>query len=483
MVAVFREVRRVLRDDGTVWCNLGDSFGDGKQLQGIPWKVAFALQDDGWILRMDVIWAKGLSFCPSYSGSVMPESVTDRPTKAHEYLFLLTKSPRYYYDADAVREVSSPNTHRRAAVGGEVSLTFKMGEVGSGNRSNPSFQAAMKDLPPGSGRNLRSVWAINPESFSGVHFATFPQALVTPCIKAGTSQKGCCAACGAPWERLVEQNVAPYGPLTPKQSAGLVMGANVRQSRGPGWRERPQSNSQTTGWSPSCECQAVFCPQCCVVIEYINNEEPITTQRRREEGVPVVQGQISRTDAAESVVQSGMRGSLLGEAQEDHDGPNSHDEGLRDAVSAGTPVEKEGRIRDGASRCHGEVAGALFDTGRSSPPPERQKSRQPSEQFEADVEESSRPRDTSQPANPSNVPALPDRVLSQRKCQTCGSHLVLRLPEVQPSVVCDPFCGSGTAGIVALRLGRKFIGIDLSEEYCRMARNRIVGPLFAEETA
>ncbi len=95
MVAVFREVWRVLHDTGTIWVNLGDSFGPGKQLQGIPWRTALALQADGWILRSDIIWAKP---------NPMPESVTDRPTKSHEYIFLMSKQGRYYYDAGAVRE-------------------------------------------------------------------------------------------------------------------------------------------------------------------------------------------------------------------------------------------------------------------------------------------------------------------------------------------------------------------------------------------
>ena len=187
MVEVFREVKRVLRDDGTVWLNLGDSYaGSGKgqmgdrtsaninnkqstnkgsstgglptdyghmkpkDLIGIPWRVAFALQADGWYLRSDIIWAKGVSFCPDYSGSVMPESVTDRPTKSHEYLFLLTKSARYYYDAEAVREDATGC---------------------------------------GESRNLRSVWTINPQPYSEAHFATFPTTLVEPCVKAG-SKKG-----------------------------------------------------------------------------------------------------------------------------------------------------------------------------------------------------------------------------------------------------------------------------------------------------
>ena len=215
MVEVFREVKRVLRDDGTVWLNLGDSYagsgkgqmGNGtsgkninnkqstnkgsvtgglptdyghmkpKDLIGIPWRVAFALQADGWYLRSDIIWAKGVSFRPDYSGSVMPESVTDRPTKSHEYLFLLTKSPRYYYDADAVREAGtstgkpeqSRTQHKRSVIQGDMSKST----LGSNY---------------GASRNLRSVWTINSKPYTEAHFATFPPALVEPCVKAGTKK-------------------------------------------------------------------------------------------------------------------------------------------------------------------------------------------------------------------------------------------------------------------------------------------------------
>jgi DNA modification methylase len=211
MVEVFREVRRVLRDDGTCFLNLGDSYandtkwggasggkhvvalhgktGIGRQkvctglkpkdLVGIPWRLAFALQADGWYLRADIIWAKGLSFCPSYSGSVMPESVTDRPTKGHEYLFLLTKSKSYYYDAEAVRERSSPDMEHRASRGHTRGGTKVATERNDAETLRPEQITA-------AGRNLRSVWAINPEPYSEAHFATFPQALVEPCIKAGT---------------------------------------------------------------------------------------------------------------------------------------------------------------------------------------------------------------------------------------------------------------------------------------------------------
>jgi DNA modification methylase len=215
LVEVFREVRRVLRDDGTLWLNLGDSYAaarggthqpaetlaggrggktddgervnrdrhDGynptrnapaiglkhKDLIGIPWRVAFALQADGWYLRQDIIWHKP---------NPMPESVTDRCTKAHEYLFLLSKSPRYYFDADAIKEASvDPESHkgmRQRSADKREGDPFFATKVGN--------SAAGKTYPT---RNRRSVWTVTTKPFKGAHFATFPPDLIEPCILAG----------------------------------------------------------------------------------------------------------------------------------------------------------------------------------------------------------------------------------------------------------------------------------------------------------
>lgn len=173
MVAVFREVRRVLRDDGTLWLNLGDTYGKDKQLVGIPWRVAFALQSDGWYLRSDIIWAKP---------NPMPESITDRPTKAHEYLFLLTKSPRYYYDADAIREPHTESTLTRV----EYGLKHRHpADVGVGIPPVDVERMGERFANP-AGRNARTVWTIATQPYPGAHFATMPEALVEPCIKAGS---------------------------------------------------------------------------------------------------------------------------------------------------------------------------------------------------------------------------------------------------------------------------------------------------------
>jgi DNA modification methylase len=172
LVGVFREVRRVLADDGTCWIVLGDCFGKGKQLQLMPHRVALALQADGWYLRSNIVWHKP---------NPMPESVRDRPTSAHESVFLLTKRARYYYDADAVKLPASQRTtpQKRPAVtpdGAESRLRNDEGRLGGG-----SVGAA-------DGRvNLRNIWTITPKPYGGAHFATFPPELVERCIKAGSA--------------------------------------------------------------------------------------------------------------------------------------------------------------------------------------------------------------------------------------------------------------------------------------------------------
>ncbi len=207
MVDVFREVWRVLRNDGTLWLNYGDCYntnGQGKNaanfgkarcyptyekgqgrsrtstlkpkdLVGMPWRVAFALQADGWYLRSDIIWAKP---------NPMPESVTDRPTKSHEYLFLMSKAGKYFYDADAVRE-DAEQTHIAERGNGVIRSndlrTF--GLTGPTGRTNPSCTHP-------AGRNLRDVWTIATHAYPGSHFATFPPSLVEPCIKAGCPEDG-----------------------------------------------------------------------------------------------------------------------------------------------------------------------------------------------------------------------------------------------------------------------------------------------------
>jgi DNA modification methylase len=242
MVKVFREVWRVLRDDGIVWLNLGDSYaGSGKagsnpeyqkrhtqfgkvvrketlgkpqsaesiglkpkDLIGIPWQVAFALRADGWWLRRDNIWAKGCSL--NYRGrSTMPNPVKDRPSTSHEYLFLLTKSEKYYYDYYATREKTVDGKWER---------------------------------------NLRSVWVINPGNYKGAHYAVYPEQLVEPCIKA--APEAVCAECGAPLERIIKKRKIKISDS--KRYSGVSMRNDAEDGRS-------RTVVEAIGWKPSCNCE------------------------------------------------------------------------------------------------------------------------------------------------------------------------------------------------------------------------------------
>jgi DNA modification methylase len=311
MVAVFREVWRVLRDDGVIWVNVGDSYatqpGKGnnvpqtkwrsnnypeqaahrskafegiktKDLIGIPWMLAFALRADGWYLRSDNIWHKP---------NPMPESVTDRPTKAHEYLFLLSKRERYFYDNEAVKEAA-------AYPEGPHAPDKIKSPYGQGFTRNSAYSFKRKvneDPPPGQAnqhredredvqysgtRNRRTVWeeledeffqflnwkaqqpgglpdvfkiATEPTPFA--HFATYPRALVEPCIKAGTSERGVCPVCGKPWERVTER--------TPMVLARSERTHEKGRTRSSGTMLEPPI-SITTGWQPTCQHDAAPVP-------------------------------------------------------------------------------------------------------------------------------------------------------------------------------------------------------------------------------
>ena len=275
LVAIFRELKRVLRDDGTIFLNLGDTYsaqrwtGSGKgqpmnkykdghrdlnpekltslpdkNLVGIPWRVAFALQSDGWYLRSDIIWAKK---------NCMPESVTDRPTKAHEYIFLLTKSQRYFYDAIAVKEENADPDRTNYKPGKEAYTKGNVHDDSGREQRNDGF-AAYANGKVCNGRNLRSVWWMATKPYAEAHFATFPPELPEKCIKAGTSEKGCCPKCGKGWERVVEKN----GTYKKRKEIGGIRSGNPDVGhRG----IHPKNTShdlgcqvKTTGFSPACDC-------------------------------------------------------------------------------------------------------------------------------------------------------------------------------------------------------------------------------------
>lgn len=277
MVQVFRECWRVLRDDGTLWVNIGDSYnasgrtGHGtrqgckqgtnrastagqdrcrpsaaslkpKDLCGIPQRLALALQAAGWYWRSEIIWAKP---------NPMPESVTDRPTKAHEQVLLFSKRERYFYDAEAVRE--------EAIYGRMEWNTSAYGKCREADPHDPrpnekgSHFTGITDRA--AGRNLRTVWSIATEPTPFAHFATFPQALVERCIKAGTSAYGVCSACGAPFVREVTSR-----RLLDGEEVGLCAWADPSAPRrmpveGKGhWRYTTERTDH--GFAPSCACIA-----------------------------------------------------------------------------------------------------------------------------------------------------------------------------------------------------------------------------------
>ena len=183
LVEIFGALRRVLRPEGTLWLNLGDKYLNG-QLQGLPWRVALALQADGWVLRSDIIWHKP---------NAMPSAVKNRPTTDHEYIFLLTRSTKdYYYDADAIREPHVTFTNQSRMKGGRKHLGKRGGTPETGkNRGNPNLHDGRWDqaFHP-KGRNKRTVWSMPLSKYRDAHFAVFPESLVEHCVKAGSPPKG-----------------------------------------------------------------------------------------------------------------------------------------------------------------------------------------------------------------------------------------------------------------------------------------------------
>lgn len=326
LVEVFREVRRVMRKDGTLWLNMGDSYagswgaqsrqgengvmagraftgirlsgrqiaaaqkrsGTGslervpagiksKDLVGQPWRLAFALQADGWWLRSDIIWAKP---------NPMPESVKDRPTKAHEYLFLLAPSDDYYYDADAIAEPSESGQPNAPISGWDTSdgpHDVIAHNTGTGDerlkrsRAAPApdgqsrmlkntlaarEQSGSREHPFGLTRNARSVWNIATRAFPEAHFATFPPEIPRRAILAGTSGRGACSSCGAGWVRLVDVEYENPGNRTTNGPRSIE-----RREESPGFAQRLERSATTTGWAPGCDCEGAPAVRPCLVLD------------------------------------------------------------------------------------------------------------------------------------------------------------------------------------------------------------------------
>ncbi len=272
MVEVGRELRRVLRPDGTMWWEHGDSYandgkwggssggkhvmegqtgGEGyrarretglkpKDLTGQPWRVAFALQADGWWLRSANIW---------HRPNPMPESVTDRTTTAHSYVFMFAKSERYFFDAEAVKEGASGRAPGNVA-------PHKHDDGTTRNRT----KAGLLSVGAASSRNLRSVWTIATEPEREAHFAVMASGVARRCIAAGTSERGCCPACGAPWERVVDVAYENPGNRSTNGRRSLE-----RRHETAGFAVRLEKRTSTTGFRPTCACPPADPTQCIVL--------------------------------------------------------------------------------------------------------------------------------------------------------------------------------------------------------------------------
>ncbi len=301
MVAVFREVRRVLRNDGTLWLNMGDTYAANRSTQvpdskstfvgndrpsrvpyglkpkdliGIPWMLAFALRSDGWWLRKDIIWAKP---------NPMPESATDRPTSSHEHIFLLTKRARYFYDAEAVREPIMTSSIQRLTQPKVLTQPGGPKDTGEGHRSHrraltnqaKKLAQQQEDGVQPDGRNMRDVWTITTAPYPEAHFATFPPGIPERCIKAGTSERGCCSACGAPWERIIikgepdlEHQRASGGDaggtyrgqsIKDHDAHGVQNASDVKRRILEGMREKSYD------WQPTCKCEGADVVPCAIL--------------------------------------------------------------------------------------------------------------------------------------------------------------------------------------------------------------------------
>lgn len=420
MVRVFAEVKRVLRDDGVLWLNLGDSYASGgrdtytgfnqrysgtggegsKQdatlegvkdrvkesklpagnLVGIPWRVALALQADGWILRQDIIWHKL---------SPMPESVQNRCTKSHEYIFLLSKQQRYYYDADAIREITGSEVSEEEYEDlldtekdrGEDWYQRQSGRKDTNGTGKKAGEKKSGISHP-NGRNKRSVWSVSLQGYDGAHFATYPIKLITPCVLAGTSAHGSCADCGAPWKRVTEKRAMTRerpNDYTKRKSSGLTGGAYHPDGQSPHSNAREVGNTcsnsvagvevKTIRWEPTCTCYGTF---------------------EKREGIRL--------------------------------GYGSYHDHTQDGVEHG--------LRQGGN-------------------------------------------------GPSSNPGMPTKEFKVNE-MVYESNLPLDEHPVVPCTVLDPFIGSGTSCVVALSHGRRSIGIDLSEAYLRNnAVPRIEGELMS----
>jgi DNA modification methylase len=455
LVELFALLRPALRDDGTVWLNLGDSFCGSppgnkpswatsglhgaatsekyqdtlgksvqtvsdkqypglkpKDLVGIPWRVAFALQADGWYLRSDIIWHKP---------NPMPESVTDRPTKSHEYIFLLSKQARYFYDAEAIKEPAEWARWGDQTIGKQQQGTASWIQPKTKDELTPRHNRA--DVPRGGfdgkndepgkeafrsikeSRNKRTVWTVPTRPFSQAHFAVFPPDLIRPCILAGCPELYC-VDCGR--------------PLT------VVECAQDTQD------DATQKGSSHDG-----------------------------QEAERSTGLSGVRSGVSLPQS--SVLFEAVCESQYGSEQGDNSGVRNGSEGLQ---THSQPVTPDGNPR---GVCHGASNGdggthredAHGAGGRS--PQERESGRQSDREPRTDGEVGSRPQAQAACETDTVSPLWRNDSSSAPRCPACGSTNLAK------GVVLDPFVGSGTTAEVARSLGRKAVGFELNADYIEIA--------------
>lgn len=586
LVAVFREVRRILRKDGTVWLNLGDCYAtapngrsaadtkaagnddrtfrdkpfstvsDGlkpKDLCMMPARVALALQDDGWWIRSQMPWIKR---------AAMPESVTDRPASAVEYVFLLTRSAHYFYDAEAVRTPvkqssldrlaqndGNPNWNPdrdRSSTQNPQTLDIRKMVRGGPDRAKPDKQRGHgrrhagfndrwdrmeRDEQIAGGRNMRNgdlcfqslapphglisspdgaplVLDVNTQPYPGAHFATFPIKLVEPCILAGTSAKGCCAECGAPWVREVD--VAYDNPGNRTTNGPRSIDRKHLEHGSAGYAQRLEKRTTTTGWRPGCACDQLLCATCDTVVDSTHGTKqagtnagmsdlrdeipsvekdtsPLHTDLLREKpaeiaghNVSPVQESVPTNGRTGSILQSPLRKPLDIGAQEIDKGLDDYHQGLQADIDTRPPERERVRVCDGASAGDGKSPGSVADKGRNRPPQERRPARQSTRESRSDGQAQARRHPKTDLSR--DVPGLSEGVPGEGQCSHCGSRLNRVIPARVPAVVLDCFGGSGTVGLVAERLGRDSVLIELNPKDVDMARARIRADLGTVET-
>lgn len=425
MVKVFGHIKRCLKPEGSLWLNLGDSYagsgcgrngngeigilnsakqrsnqganignlhgisktGEGlkpKDLIGIPWMVAFALRGDGWYLRQDIIWSKP---------NPMPESVTDRCTKSHEYIFLMSKSREYYYDYESIKEDSKRP--------GEIGILgfMKGAEI---NINDPNYRTTGQQnatVITGEKANKKDVWNIPLNGFPEAHFATFPEKLIVDCIKAGCPEKYIvCESCG-----------------------------NVLYLQ-----------SNTNG----------------------NGEDKMQIMRSRD-------SQIRRSQEDTSVLFQEMQSNMDCTTQENNKGMDNNIERIQNGCNERSSFCNELRVCDGTQGSNGETPREVSKKKRNSSSYKRDQNRQSNR--ESIIDDNGRTQSFKEAENKTNnLSSLWEEDKNIGTCEKCGGNLIGRR-----GLILDPFMGAGTTGLVARKLNRNYIGIELNPEYIKIAERRI----------